>query len=334
MRSLNAVRPYIKHFHAQLGNCIHAISYEELFCRSQIPLGNYIFADIERLTPNHTADALDIYSKLKKFPQIRILNNPVQSLRRFDLLRLMYKKGINPFNIYRLSDGDEPKQYPIFIRIENDHAGPITDLIYNESNFRLFRSKFGNLKSAVAIEFINTSDKSGIFKKYSCMIFGDEIIPKHLIFSKNWVCKTGDIVDPDTVAAESAFIHNNPHKNKLRKIFKAANIQYGRIDYGLMNGSICVWEINTHPDLSVDIQHFLTTRAGIVERACEAINTQIIEFSSSQSFDVMLPNQVKLRNKIDFYFKVAEIKIREMKKRGDAIIAPPKPENANYSLRR
>ncbi len=40
----------------------------------------------------------------------------------------------------------------------------------------------------------------------------------------------------------------NPHEPELREIFRLAKIQYGRVDYSILNGTIQVWEINTNFD--------------------------------------------------------------------------------------
>ena len=43
------------------------------------------------------------------------------------------------------------------------------------------------------------------------------------------------------------YVRTNPHADELRKLFGAANIEYGRIDYTIADGRIQVFEINTNP---------------------------------------------------------------------------------------
>jgi len=50
-------------------------------------------------------------------------------------------------------------------------------------------------------------------------------------------------------AAELAYARSNPHAVELAEIFALAQVDFGRIDYGLRNGRIEVFEINTNPDL-------------------------------------------------------------------------------------
>ena len=42
-------------------------------------------------------------------------------------------------------------------------------------------------------------------------------------------------------------MQSNPHEEAIRNAFKMARIDYGRIDYGMLNGQMQVWEINTNP---------------------------------------------------------------------------------------
>jgi hypothetical protein len=43
-------------------------------------------------------------------------------------------------------------------------------------------------------------------------------------------------------------VATRPHDAGVRRIFEKANIEYGRIDYGVCrDGRIVVWEINTNP---------------------------------------------------------------------------------------
>jgi hypothetical protein len=49
---------------------------------------------------------------------------------------------------------------------------------------------------------------------------------------------------------EERFVTSNPHAELLREIFRIAHIDFGRVDYGIVNGRIEVFEINTNPTFS------------------------------------------------------------------------------------
>jgi hypothetical protein len=48
-------------------------------------------------------------------------------------------------------------------------------------------------------------------------------------------------------AKANEFFNTNPHEAWIREMFAIAHIDYGRIDYGILNGKPQVWEINTNP---------------------------------------------------------------------------------------
>ena len=99
----------------------------------------------------------------------------------------------------------------------------------------------------IAIEFRDTADEGGIYRKYGVFVVGPAIVPRHLFFSRNWFVKHADLAEPDMVAEEMAFVQTNPHEARLREIFRVAGIDYGRIDYTVLDGRLQVWEINTNP---------------------------------------------------------------------------------------
>ena len=96
------------------------IPYESLFGVRNFGPGVYIFSDVERLT-DLTADlALQLWDRLDKAGKgVMVLNHPLRSMRRYELLRHLHDSGINDFNVYRLRDGVVPKRFPVFIRDES-----------------------------------------------------------------------------------------------------------------------------------------------------------------------------------------------------------------------
>jgi hypothetical protein len=99
-------------------------------------------------------------------------------------------------------------------------------------------------------EFVDTST-DGIYRKYSAMKVGDEIIAHHIFFSQQWMVRA-DTLLPTTramVAEEAEFQLTNPHREAVAEAFSLAQTDFGRIDYGVKDDRIQVWEINTNPIL-------------------------------------------------------------------------------------
>ena len=53
--------------------------------------------------------------------------------------------------------------------------------------------------------------------------------------------------DTNPVKEELEYIEANPHAEVLRRAFDLARIEYGRADYGVVDGRVEIWEINTNP---------------------------------------------------------------------------------------
>jgi hypothetical protein len=244
-----------------IGRQLKIFTYENLFKARRIPFGNYIFADIERLNPAESERAAQVWQILaKNLPASALLNHPIQSMRRYELLRTLYEAGINQFNVYRLTDARSPQQFPVFIRGENDHLGPITELLHSQAELDAAISTLTqqgkSLVDKIITEFCKTADTAGITRKYSALVIGDQILPRHVFFNAtNWMIKTPELTSPELVAEEAQYLAENPHNEQLRHIFSLAKIGFGRIDYGYINGKVQVWEINTNPVLLWPMQN-------------------------------------------------------------------------------
>lgn len=246
------INNYLTSWGKPLTNQVNILPYELLFKAKSLPTGTYIFSDIERLNPQQAEIATQVWQDLSQAGNaVRLLNHPTQSMRRYELLRTLYEHGLNKANIYKLTECRMPQNFPVFIRGENDHDGSRTSLLVSSEELeKAIQEIFQTGKSRenkVITEFCDTSDDQGIFRKYSAMIVGDKVIPRHVFFGKKWMLKAPKFLDESLILEEQKYVENNPHEVELSKIFKLARIQYGRVDYGLLNGTIQVWEINTNP---------------------------------------------------------------------------------------
>lgn len=231
------------------------IYYEDLPKRSSLPIATYIFSDLERLD----GDLLDIAGKtwqiLSEYPEIpALLNHPYQSMRRYELLRHLQVKGINDFNIYRLTECRFPERFPVFIRGENDHRGNQSGLLNNldelHAEIHKLRQAGINFQDKVIIEYCDVSDDEGVFRKYSAYVIGDAIFSVAPSAHKHWVVKANRLpVDIAKHDVNDQIRQQPEHLEKLREIYRIARIDYGRIDYSLFNGEIRAWEINTNPSI-------------------------------------------------------------------------------------
>jgi hypothetical protein len=100
----------------------------------------------------------------------------------------------------------------------------------------------------LVVEYCDTSDADGVFRKYSSFMVGGTVVPCHIDCSMGWVVKDTNIVNEQVMAQEREYLATNPHRAWLEETFALANVDYGRIDYSLDRaGRPQVWEINTNP---------------------------------------------------------------------------------------
>jgi hypothetical protein len=102
-------------------------------------------------------------------------------------------------------------------------------------------------RNLLLVEFCDTRGDDGLYRKYSAFVIGDEIVPREVEFSHRWQQKDTDLIDRQLNAEERAYMEENPHRDTLRAVARLARIDYGRFDYGLLDGRPQIWEVNTNP---------------------------------------------------------------------------------------
>lgn len=242
-----------------LARRIAVVRYERLIAQRglRLPLGTYIFTSLgqtfgSRDPPSPARQwAIRLHARLvEQFGPERVLNDPGRSLRRLGLLQALSDAGINRFRACLASRPDPGLRFPVFLRDEHGTVWEAPPLLASRAEIDACLRP-GDRPDRLAIEFCDTRDAAGVYRKYGCFVVGGRIVPRHLFFSRDWLVKTADIVDPDTVAAELEYLKTNPHADVLARACRLAHIGYGRIDYALLDGSVQIWEINTTPQIVV-----------------------------------------------------------------------------------
>src|SRR5581483_1967617 len=181
----------------------------------------------------------------------RLLNDPSRVLSRYELICELSSNGQNHYRARRPGEGLDSLRYPVFIRAERGHDGSITPLLHSAAAVHralIWTRILGfQTQELLIVEFCDTSDGEGLFRKYSAFMVGDDVLPRHLLFSRNWQLKQPDITNADTERETQVYIERNPHRDTLRDIFRRAGVDYGRIDYSILEKKLQVWEINTNP---------------------------------------------------------------------------------------
>lgn len=268
-----------------LGASIQVTPYESLG-GAPLPTGGVsLFSDIERLDRAERARMSALADELVG-RGVRVLNHPRRVLTRYPLLRLLADVGINRFRAHRLVVSHRLR-YPVFLRTDHAHDGNLTPLLAGRR--QLLRALLGLVRhprrlrsrlreGLLAVEFEDTRDAKGLYRKYSVLRVADTFVPRHAFVSRTWMLKHADIVDAQTAAAEQDFVRDNPHQEQVARVFALAGIDYGRMDYSVRSdGSIVVWEINTNPMVVPDVSRLHPLRVESQSRsaaqAVEAFRT-------------------------------------------------------------
>ncbi|APR81589.1 Hypothetical protein A7982_06938 [Minicystis rosea] len=242
---------YLASWGRDLGAMVRVVPYGALPANRDLPAGTYVFSDLERTTALQRHLLAAVADQLAAHPGIRLVNHPIRSLRRYELLQRLHADGSNRFAARRATDLDAPLRYPVFVRLENEHNGSLTGLIHGEPDLQrtltVLVMEGHDPRDLLVVEHCDTADGEGIYRKYSAFRIGDRILPRHVLFSRQWMLKDVDLLEPHHVEEIRAYCRENPHEAQIRALFDAADIHYGRIDYALQDGAIQVWEINTNP---------------------------------------------------------------------------------------
>jgi hypothetical protein len=274
-RYSSTVRHFLRDHTSQARHLLCSLTYEELFFERAAPIGHYIFTDFDRLSRYELECAAAFaYALNKAAPDARILNHPLKALERYPLLVALDRVGINDFTAIRIECRDRPSRYPVFIRAEDGYGGPETDLLHSDDEYDAAIDDLTRrglpLRGRVAIGFANERSSDGYFYKYGAFNVGDGIVPHDRLRARNWAIKyfpiPGELVDCDMDYSESEigiseeldYMNNNPHRDVLKRAFALAGIDFGRADYGIVNGRVQIYEINTNP--------FIARTSGITNR--------------------------------------------------------------------
>ncbi|HEV7768795.1 MAG TPA: hypothetical protein VGQ76_27630 [Thermoanaerobaculia bacterium] len=237
---------------ASIANHFEILAYENLPTRFHG--GTYVFSALEQLSPAMERLVESLHAQLAACEGVRILNRPGRTLRRYELLTELSRHGRNPHRAVRASEDFSALRYPVFIRGERTHDGALSPILHNASEVESWIGRLVVIGRAfdelLVIEFCDTADANGVYRKYAAFIIGDRILPRSLDYGHDWMLKrSGTEYTRETLAEEREFVETNPHEQQLREIFAIAGVDYGRIDYAIKDDRVVTWEINLHPTI-------------------------------------------------------------------------------------
>jgi hypothetical protein len=235
---------------------LRLLTYDELFKSSSFEGGTYIFTDLDRLSGPDLLQAGVLFRSMKA-AGLRVLNDPSRIRSRSGLLRLLFKRGINDFNAYRLEEEAVPERWPVFVRCIGGHLKETTsELCHEDAQLqKVIRDGIRRgfpVSDLVVVEYAGEAVAPGLFRKLSTFRIGDSYFATNNVHDDNWHAKIGKkgIATPDLYRDELRIVRDNPYRDALEEVFRLSHIEYGRADYGFRAGRPQIWEINTKPTVA------------------------------------------------------------------------------------
>jgi hypothetical protein len=229
--------------------------YDDLTEAPHLAGGAQIFSAIDQLTPAGRTLVGELWDRLTEAaPNWARLNEPRRVLLRQPFLEAMAEAGLNDFRVFPASTREMSWRYPVFLRERDRHNGPLTGLLESaaavQHALRALRLRGNRLADLLIVEYLDTADPTGHFRKYSAYRVGAAIVRTHLMTGGEWSVKSGTNTPTVELACEeSDYLHGDAHDAWLRQVFALARIDFGRIDYGVLDGRPQAWEINMNPTI-------------------------------------------------------------------------------------
>lgn len=315
-----------------LGDLVRIIPYELAARLGPLAPGTFIFTDFERLAPAQLQAAVALHERIASLnPGLLLLNDPAIVPRRFDLLKRLEAAGLNHFDVHRLGERKSVRRFPVFVRWESQHEPPLTGLIVGTDALEAAIARLpGHVRQdpdLMIVEYGAAPSADGRFRKYSAYKVGPTVYPQHCFINENWYIKFPSTRFTEADRAESrAYVDDNPHADQIGHVFALAGIDYGRIDYGIVDGQVQTFEINNNPsvltrppgwDAGVDYSRY----AEMHERALRGImrpvsGPDLLLGNGTMSVDAIHADAMHaVRQRIAGFSRRRRLSLRPLKKR-------------------
>ncbi len=248
------VHDYLSHRGRELAATSRVLAYQTLRQQREFARGTYVLAGLDQLGRGMTGLVIELHAQLAVAPGVRFLNDPARTLRRFALLTELHRSGLNSFRAVRATAPLRGLRFPVFLRGERSHDGALSDLLATPSEVRAAIGRAilqgHRLSDLLLVEFCDTADETGLYRKYAAFVVGDRVIPRRISHGPHWMLKGATAqVTPEYLAEEHAYFVENPHAAQIAEVARRAGVEYGRIDYAMLGNRLQTWELNLNPTI-------------------------------------------------------------------------------------
>ena len=227
-------------------------SYDEMFKSEVARQATYVFTGLDQLYDWELQLAADLYRALTA-AGLKVLNDPARVMSRYELLHTLHEEGINPFDAYRADGRPRPRRFPVFLRREFDHKGPLSGLIEDQAGLDRFLAAWqadGHpLRGVLVVEFCGEPIAPGVWRKLGTFRIGDAYHIHGSVVEDNWTAKHGTrgLPSEEMHRTEAEEIAANAVSEAVKRAFDLSGIEWGRADHTVVGGRDVIYEINTNP---------------------------------------------------------------------------------------
>jgi hypothetical protein len=332
---VNHINSYLDVCGTALRKDFCVVHYEDFVTQKEFAGGTYVFSALDQLRPATAKLVLEIHQQLKDAYGVRFLNNPETTLQRFDLLSELNRQGLNEFRAVRAHGDLTSLRFPVFLRHERLHHGPLTSLLNSK---RAVQQAIGralvqghSLRDLLIVEFCDTANEAGYYRKYGAFVVGRKVIPRSLNYGREWMLKHSQTeFTLPMVLEELDYVVQNPHEQELSKIFELAKVEYGRIDYSIKNARVQTWEINLYPTIGRGLRPPKRRLAPELDAVRDRVREYFYAAFESGWREVFLPTngsalEIKIRSSIIDAARDDEVRTGQILSSVRTILRPVKP---------
>ena len=243
------------------GSGVTIATYDDLFTFEYLPRAAYVFTDLDRLSAERLEQASRSFRMLRR-NGLPAYNDPARFLSRYGVLRRLHHAGINAFNAYRVDSIEQPKRWPVFLRADGDHKRPLSDLLHSQEELDQAIAKAvedgAPLSTLLIIEYAAQEVQPGLYRKLSVFRIGDKMVGFTCVHDNQWLVKYGKpgIAPPELYDDEYRMVRDNPYGEDMWRVFELIGLEYGRVDFGIVDGRPQIYEVNSNPDVKLNPKSF------------------------------------------------------------------------------
>ncbi len=158
-------------------------------------------------------------------------------------------------------------EYPMILRVDGRHRGRDMFKVYTapeaQALIRYRDEAFVNrpqghvrpFRLDLAIQFVDTADRDGIYRKWRVYVVGDRVLPRQLALSAGWKANlwTCDVSEQSQLEDAEFRANGVPDPSLLIRAARALRSDFVALDFTILpDGDYVFWEGNRHFNMTGD----------------------------------------------------------------------------------